>query len=104
MPRILFLEGIKSDILDFDWLSYHRKYYISPPTKCIERACSGASHPWYEYDVLGYFQKSTSGFSLALIESPTYVYLMFDVYLFWFVAKHKGRVHGVNYIMSRCYF
>jgi hypothetical protein len=72
--------------------------YISPIQHWIEQACSSTHQPWHDLGVFFCLKEFISIFSHTAIEIPTYSCKMFDVVLFWFIAKHKGRSRVVDMI------
>jgi hypothetical protein len=106
LPKPLLLEGNMDDVSWFDvglpYVYFRDGDYISPIHQWIERACSGACHPWHDLGFLSHFQEYTSYFSLAKMELPAYIQFIFYVSLFWFITKHKGRSHGVYDMLHGC--
>lgn len=102
-----FLEPLKPLLLarnmyDVSWFNVGLPYvyfkdgdYTSPIHQLIKIACSGACRPWHDLGFLSHFQKYTSYFSLAKMELPAYIQLIFYVSLLWLITTHPERSHSV---------
>jgi hypothetical protein len=77
-------------------LSVKESDYISPINYWIEEACNSTSQSWQDFGLIFQDHDPTSVFGQGAMEIPAYVHAMVHVSLFWFVTKHKGRLHDVD--------
>ena len=100
LPKPFLLEDNTDDISTFNWMSYLHEDYINPIQHWIEETCNGSCHPWNDFDLLCHLHEPISDFRLALVEFPAYVHVIFDVVLFWFIAKHKRRLFSFEKMLA----
>jgi hypothetical protein len=92
----LILEDNENNLPIFYVLPCPQEQYIIPIQQWIEECCRGTCYLGHECNILDDLHDDFLDFNLASIKILAYVYLLFDVSLFCFIAKHKGKTFDVN--------
>ena len=87
-PRISDLEDSEENAPIFDDVLYRQDEYYIPIQLLIKNVVKGACHLGYDFDGL---HDDFQVFNQESMKIPTLLYMMMNVFLFWFIEKHKGR-------------
>jgi hypothetical protein len=87
-PRISDLEDSEENAPIFDDVLYSQDEYSIPIQLLIKNVVNGACHLGCDFDGL---HDDFQVFNQASMKILTFYYMMMNVFLFWFIAKYKGR-------------
>lgn len=71
---------------------------IHPIDLWIEDSSKSKSLPWHFFLLVSHDYHSNLGHSI--FQTPSYHHLLFEVSLFWFLIKHKGKIFHVNHVIK----
>jgi hypothetical protein len=83
-PRISDLDNSEENALIFYDVLYHQDEYSIPIQLLIKNVVKSACHLGYDFDGL---HDDFQVFNQASMKIPTFVYMMMNVFLIWFIAK-----------------
>jgi hypothetical protein len=70
--------------------------YCSPIQHWIEEGCGLTCQSWHDFGVSIHPHELEDMLCKVVIFIPACDHFIFDIALFWFITKHKGRAYDVS--------